>query len=211
MNQKLTNPSLKEINAFKKKLNWGEVPAIYHLVATSIGDLDGILTHGFESGYKNILNRNTWNLDKLDGQKDQNGKITVKIKPKIALRHVFNDMGYELHCYPIVYGERLNKPSIDEASCPFIKWIPEIMRRLFRINSLASYMIFAIQSGDEADIELIKYAYLRVESLIETLRESFDIVDIRGFDIAEFFHEVDNKRSDENPMHLIESTNQEPE
>ena len=189
-------PDLKEINALKKKLNWGEVPAIYHMVSTSVGDLDGILTHGFESSFKNILDKRTWNLPKLGGKVDKFGHISVMYKPKIALRHVFNEMGYELHCYPMVNGEKINRNMVDYPHCPFINWIPETMRRLFRVNSLANYIIFINQNGDEADFELIKHIYRRVEELIGLLKESFEVQDIKGYTIPEFYKEVDSRSSE---------------
>lgn len=184
------NASLKEINAYKKKLNWGEVPAIYHMVSTSIGDLDGILTHGFDSAYKQILNKDTWNLNLLGGEKDELGKITVRYKPQISLRHAFTEMGYELHCYPVVLGEKVNRTLVNNSNCPFKVWYPETTRMLFRINSLVSFIIFAHQSGDEADLALLKYAFYRVEKLISILRESFEVVDVKGYTIAEFFKQV---------------------
>jgi len=187
------NPNLKEINALKKKLNWGDVPAIYHLVTSSLSELDGILSHGFDSSYKTILDRNTWNLPALNGHRDSDGNIHVKIKPKLILRHDFNDMGYELLCYPVVDGERINHPLIREHTSPFQTWLPESMRMLFRINSLVAFSIFTYQNGDEADLALIKYAYYRVEKLIETLSESFELVDVEGYSIAEFYQEIDRR------------------
>lgn len=41
------NPSLKEINAYKNKLNWGDIPSIYQLASNAIREMDGMLTHGF--------------------------------------------------------------------------------------------------------------------------------------------------------------------
>lgn len=187
------NPSLKEINALKKKLNWGDVPAIYHLVASSLSELDGILSHGFDSSYKTILDRNTWNLPALDGYRDNHGNIQVKIKPKLILHHDYNDMGYELLCYPIVNGERINHQLIREHTSPFLIWLPESMRMLFRINSLVAFSIFTYQSGDEADLALIKYAYYRVEKLIKILSESFEVVEVEGYSIAQFYQEIDRK------------------
>ncbi len=188
------NPNLKEINALKKKLNWGDVPAIYRLVTSSLSELDGILSHGFDSSYKTILDRNTWNLPALNGHRDSDGNIQVKIKPKLILRHDFNDMGYELLCYPVVDGERINHPLIREHTSPFQTWLPESMRMLFRINSLVAFSIFTYQNGDEADLALIKYAYYRVEKLIETLSESFELVDVEGYSIAEFYQEIDRRK-----------------
>jgi len=184
-------PSLKEINAYKRKLNWGEVPAIYHMVASSIGEVDGILSHGFDSAYKQILNANNWNLNLLDGERLPSGEVAVKRKPQIALRHTYNNMGYELHCFPIALNEKVNRTLIKSPHCPFKEWHPETMRMLFRINSLPSYLFFTYENGDEADIALIKYGFLTVRRLINILEEKFDIVEVRGYSIAEFYQEVD--------------------
>ncbi len=186
-------PNLKEINAHKKKLNWGDVPAIYHLVSSSISELDGILSHGFDSAYKQILDRNTWNLPPLGGHRDSDGKAHVKIKPQIILQHNFSDMGYELHCYPVIDGERVIGPLVHDHHCPFQTWLPESMRMLFRINSLVAFSIFTYQNGDEADLALVKYAYYRVNQLINILYESFQILAVEGYSIAEFYQEIDRR------------------
>lgn len=193
MNSLTKNPNLKEINALKKKLTWGDVPAIYHLVASSLSELDGILSHEFDSAYKTILDRNTWNLPALLGHRDIDGNIEVKIKPKLILQHDYNDMGYELLCYPVVDGERINHPLIREHTSPFQLWLPESMRMLFRINNLVAFSIYTYQSGDEADLALIKYAYYRVGKLIKILSESFDLVEVEGYSIAQFYQEIDRK------------------
>jgi hypothetical protein len=193
MNNLAKNPNLKEINALKKKLNWGDVPAIYHLVTSSLSELDGILSHGFDSAYKTILDRNTWNLPALNGHRDIDGNIEVKTKPKLILQHDYNDMGYELLCYPVIDGERITHPLIREHNSPFQLWLPESMRMLFRINSLVAFAIFTYQSGDEADLALIKYAYYRVEELIKILSESFELVEVEGYSIAQFYQEIDRK------------------
>ncbi|NQY87124.1 MAG: hypothetical protein HRT51_05125 [Colwellia sp.] len=193
MSRLAKNSNLKEINALKKKLSWGDVPAIYHLVASSLSELDGILSHGFDSAYKTILDRNTWNLPALNGYRDSDGYIQVKIKPKLILRHDYNDMGYELHCYPIIDGKRINRPLVREHNSPFQIWLPESMRMLFRINSLVAFSIFTYQNGDEADLALVKYAYYRVEKLIKILSESFELVEVEGYSIAEFYQEINRK------------------
>lgn len=206
MNNSSNHSRLKEINALKKKLNWGDVPAIYHMVATSIGDLDGILTHGFESGYKNLLKKNTWNMEKLGGYKDDNDNWQVHVKPKISLRHVYNEMGFELHCYPVVGGDRINRNMINDPRCPFKTWIPETMRRLFRVNSFVPFAIFSVQNGDEADIELIKYLYVRVKELINLLEEQFNVIDVRGYNIAEFYQEINRRNGDILSTDIVESS-----
>ncbi|PHR84947.1 MAG: hypothetical protein COA59_03660 [Colwellia sp.] len=193
MSSSAKTPNLKEINALKKKLNWGDVPAIYYLVSSSLSELDGILSHGFDSAYKTILDRNTWNLSALNGHRDNDGNIQVKTKPKLILRHDYTHMGYELLCYPIIDGERINQPLVHDNTSPFQIWLPESMRMLFRINSLVAFSIFTYQNGDEADLALVKYAYYRVEKLIKILSESFELVEVEGYNIAEFYQEIERK------------------
>jgi len=197
-------PTLKAVNAHKKQLTWGDVPAIYHLVSSSLSELDGILSHGFDSAFKQVLDRNNWNLSLLQGYKDNQGSIQVKTKPQIILRHEFNDMGYELHCYPTINGEKVLTRLVNDKQCPFQHWAPEHMRMLFRINSLVAFSIFTFQSGDEADLALIKYAYFRVNELINILSESFDILAVEDYNIAEFYQEIDRRNgnvlsNDESP------------
>ena len=185
--------SLKEINAYKKKLNWGDVSAIYHMFSSSLGDLDGILTHGFDSAYKQILNPNAWNLPLLGANKGLDGNITVKHKPQISLRHEYNDMGYELHCYPVIDGEIVTQCMINKLDCPFNAWYPERMQMLFRVNSLIAFAIHCFQNGDEADVALLKYAHHKVDELITILSESFQIIEVKGHSIAEFYQEIANR------------------
>ena len=211
MSELSQSPSLKEINAFKKKLNWGDVPAIYYMVASSIGELDGILSHGFDSAYKQILNKNTWNLPLLQGYKDEQGNFQVKVKPKIALRHFYSKTNYELHCYPIVDGVELHRNLFDHPSCPFTRWYPDTTRMLFRISSFVSFLIYSFQSGDKADMAIIKYAYIRVEKLIGTLNESFDVVNVKGYNIAEFYQELQGRKSELLLGEILDSQNEQPE
>lgn len=183
-------PSLREIHAHKKHLTWGDIPPIYQMVYTSISDIDSILTHGFDSAYKQLLDRGNWNLSLLQGYRDDRGKVHVKHKPQICLRHVMTEKHYELHCYPLMIDEYLNHPLLNDPNCPFINWQPESMRMLFRLSSLIPFLSYCLQKGDEADLHLVKFAYRKVEQLIAHLKESFDIVEIKGVNIAEFCQEL---------------------
>lgn len=203
--------NLKEITAYKKKLNWGDVPAIYHMAASSIGDMDGILTHGFDSAYKQLFNKKNWNLDLLDGNSDENGNIYTNQKPKITLRHCYDEQNYELHCYPMVKGERINHSLSQHPLCPFEQWAPENMRMLFRLSSLISFIVFTFKSGDKADLALIKYSHRRVQELIEELSESFEIVDVMGYSIAEFCKELYRRRPNFTIADLLDTPDQNTE
>jgi len=203
--------NLKDITAYKKKLNWGDVPAIYHMAASSISDMDGILTHGFDSAYKELFNKENWNLNLLDGYRDENGSIVVTQKPQIALRHCYDAQNYELQCFPIVKGERLNISLAQHPLCPFDNWAPESMRMLFRINSLVAFIVFTFKSGDSADLALIKYSHKRVQELINELSKSFEIVDIIGYSIAEFCKELYRRRPNFTITDLLDVPDQDTE
>lgn len=186
MSVDLKNLDLKAINAYKKKVTWGDVPTIYHMLSGSIGELDGILSHGFSNPFKDLLNKNKWNLTLLKGRTDKNGLITTEIKPQIVLKHHFFESHYELLCFPVVNGEICHKDLIDDPDSPFTRWYQKVSGKLFRINSLIPFISYSFNKGDEADMLLTRFAYIRVEELINTLRESFDIIEIKGDNIAEF-------------------------
>ena len=142
MSELADNPSLKEINAYKKKINWGDIPTIYHLATSAIGEIEGLLTNGFDSAFKQLLNRNNWNLAMLESNHVLSGKAPVTIKPKISLFHNVNEQHYELHCYPVVNNEPVFQAQINEPNCPFINWTPETMQILIRLNSLIPFIVY---------------------------------------------------------------------
>ncbi len=193
MSELSDNPNLKEINAYKKKINWGDIPTIYQLATSSISDIDGILTHGFDSAFKQLLDHSNWNFSLLGEKKSPSGKREPINKPKIKLFHSMTEQHYELHCYPIVNNERILQAQLNNPDCPFIKWTPETMQMLFRLNSLIPFIVYTFQKGDKADYALIRYANQRVDELIQLLGRSFDIIGIKGFSIAEFCQEIHRK------------------
>ena len=187
-------PELKEINAYKKKINWGQVSAQYHMVATSAGELNGILSHGFESGFTMLLDQKNWNPKVLNGTKLPNGQYSFADKPQICLHHIYNEMGYELHCFPIIANELINIELINNKFSPFLTWLPEVQRRLFRVNHLANFIIETVDKGDEADKELIRHINIRVNELISMLQQQLNVKEIKGYSIAEFIQEVKKKK-----------------
>lgn len=200
-------PTLRDVTALKKKINWGEIPPVYHLAASSISELEGIMTHGFDTPYKRLFNKNCWNLELLGGYTDELGNVQVKIKPKIYLRHFYSDQHYELHCYPVIQGERITKGITAHPMCAFSNWVPESMQMLFRVNSLVSFIIYGFEQGDQADLELIKYAHIKVSELVENLNESFDVVTIKGLNIAEFCQELKRRKTAVDLQELLDSSN----
>lgn len=194
MNTLNKNPNLKEINAYKKKISWGDLPTIFHMAYNAISDVDSILSHGFDSAYKRMFNKEKWNLNLLEGFKDDEGNTIVKRKPKIALLHIYTEQNYELHCFPVIKGELIENTLHNSPRCPFIHWTPETMQMLFRISSFVSFMTYHTQGGDEADLALMKFAHFKVEELIELLEKTFDVTQVSGRNIAEFYREIQKRK-----------------
>lgn len=188
------NPSLKEINTYKKQLNWGDVSNIYHLASSSISDIDGILKHGFDSAYKRIFNKSNWNLTLLAATKDASGKITVNEKPKIHLMHNYTEQHYELHCYPVIDNERIITAQTNNPNCPFINWAPESMQILFRVNSLVPFIIYTLRSGDKADQALVRFIHNKINELLSQLNRSFNVTEISGYSIVQFCKELQQRQ-----------------
>lgn len=188
------NPSLKEIDAYKKKLNWGEIPLLYQQATKAISDIDGLLTDGFNNPFKQLLDQSNWNVKVTDQSQNVIGKIRTG-KPKISLYHNINEQNYELHCYPMVNNEPLKEAQFDNPYCPFIEWTPQTMQILFKLNSLLPFIVYTFKQGDIADYALIRYANQRVDELINVLSQSFEITDIKGYSIAEFCKEIYRKKS----------------
>jgi hypothetical protein len=160
------------------------------MVSTSVGEVDAILTHGFQSAFKDILEPKHWNLSVVDGHVDKAGKIHVNKKPQIVLHHKYTEMGYELHCYPVIRGVQIMTALVNNPRSPFKVWHPEFMQRLFRISNFVNFCVHAYQNGDDADFALIKYAYISVKKHTDTLSESFDVVDVKGYNIAQFYQQI---------------------
>lgn len=188
--------NLKKVNAYKKNICWGDVPANYHLLAGSLGELDGILTHGFNNAYTELLNKKNWNLKLLQGEKCVNGAYTVKRKPQISLKHYYHENEYELHCFPVINGEKIYHQLIKDPDCPFIQWLPSVSQRLFKISHLIQFISYAFNKGDDADMLLLKFAHLKVEHLITHLKESFEVIDIEGSNIKEFCQQLSIRKKE---------------
>ncbi len=71
-------PTLKEINWYKKQINWGELPPFYHMVASSVSESEGILDHGFDNAVKRLIDPRNWNLDLLGGHVTEMGEIVCE-------------------------------------------------------------------------------------------------------------------------------------
>ncbi|CAH9054678.1 hypothetical protein PSECIP111951_01087 [Pseudoalteromonas holothuriae] len=181
------NPTLKEINWYKKQINWGELPPFYHMIASSISEAEGILHHGFDNAVKRVLDKRNWNLDLLNGYEDENGLIHCEERPRLALHQVFTDRGFELWACPFAKNVQIDQYIKDNKFIEFNVWDPHSMKNLIRINQLHKFIGFYFERGDAADKALILHAHKVVHKIINFLHAEMNIVSIDGVTIKDFY------------------------
>ncbi len=181
------NPTLKDINLFKKSLNWGELPPFFHMVAQSLGESEGLLTHGFDNAMKRIVDKRNWNIELLGGHVDKDGTIHCENKPRLAIYQIFTERGFELHAYPYAKSKEIDQFVRDNRLMEFRVWDPHNMKMLLRINQLHKFIDFYFQRGDEADKALIIHAFKSVHSVINFLKQELIIQKVDGVSIRKYY------------------------
>ncbi len=181
------NPTLKEINWYKKQVNWGELPPFYHLVASSVGEAEGVLKHGFDNAIKRLIDKRNWNLKLLDGTVTETGIVDVQKKPRISLYSAFNDRGFEIQAYPFAKDREVDQYIKEHPHMEFLLWDPASMKQVLRINQLHKFIHFYFQRGDEADKALIIHAHKVVHNIIEFLKAELNVVKVDGVTIKQFY------------------------
>lgn len=182
-----SNPTLKEINWFKKQINWGELPPFYHLIASSVSESEGILEHGFDNAVKRLIDKRNWNLDILGGVEDATGEIHCDEKPRVALHQIFTDRGFELWALPYAKGVTIDQYVKDNRFMEFKVWDPVTMKSLIRINQLHKFIGFYFERGDKADKALILHAHKTVHKIITFLQRELNVVKLDGVTVKDFY------------------------
>lgn len=185
------NPTLKDINWFKKQLNWGELPPFYHLVAASVGEAEGVFSHGFDNAIKRITDKRNWNLALLGGEELENGEIQCDNPPRLALYQVFTERGFELFAFPYAKDKEIDQYVKENKLMEFKVWDPHAMRNVLRINQLHKYIQFYFQRGDEADKALILHSHKIVHKTIEFLKSELNIIKVSGVSIKEYYQKAE--------------------
>ncbi len=195
---------IKDINAFKKKINWGEIPAFFQLVAKSIADAEGFIHYGFDNAFKKIVDRKNWNYQLLGLPFDADRSLPEHAlepssKPKICLYHVFNSQGYELLAFPYVNNLLIDEYRDSDPRLEFRRWDPSQMKTLVRIPDLHKFIAFTLLNGDDADMALIIHAHNVVNRMITMLEQQVNVFEIRGLSIDQAFKKqsIDPNKSPE--------------
>jgi len=197
------NPTLKDINWYKKQINWGELPPFYHMVSQSLAESEGLLSHGFDNAVKKMLDKRNWNLQLLDGHIDDNNEIHCDNKPRIALYQVFSERGFELHALPYAKDQEIDQYVKGNRAMEFHVWDPNTMRLILRVNQLHKFIGYYFEHGDDADFALILYAHKTVHKVIQFLQQHMNVVKVEGTTIKSFF-EAQEKRLGQSDLDALQ-------
>ncbi|KMT66550.1 hypothetical protein [Catenovulum maritimum] len=190
------NPTLKDINKYKKQMNWGELPSFYHMMSSSVSELESLQTMGFDNALNRICKKTNWNLDLLGGYIDDHNIIHVEKKPRLALYQVITDRGFEIHCFPYAKTKEIDQYVKGHRLMEFETWDPGTMKMLCRVNQMHKFIDFYFERGDAADRALILYAIKSVEKLIDYMREHVEVVKVDGVSIKQYFESQEKKLDD---------------
>ncbi len=188
------NPTLKEINGYKRYVNWGELPPFYHLVASSISEAEGVLDHGFDNAIKRMIDKRNWNLRLLGGEELKSGEIVCEQKPRIALYQVFTERGFELQAFPYAKDKEIDQYVSENKFMEFTVWDPYLMKNVLRINQLHKFIQFYFQRGDDADKALILHSHKLVHKTIEFLKLKLNITKVSGVSIKDYYIQAEKSQ-----------------
>ncbi|MCY7294101.1 hypothetical protein [Alteromonas sp. a30] len=189
----LDQPTLKEISNLKKKINWGELPPFFHMVSNSLADLEGIHAHGFDHALKRLIDRNNWNLERLEGHYNERREVVVKRKPEVILFSHFNKSDYEIGCAPMSQGGPVMVFTKGDPFIDFKVWEPATMSSIVRLPRFAEFIVYAYQKGDEADRMLINFAAQTIDNLLKILSDEVNIIEFKGQSILDLVKDIESQ------------------
>ncbi len=160
---------VKGILQRKRVINFGDVSLNFETVASKLKELEGTFVDGFDNNIKFLLNPKNWNPRNL-----------TKNKPEISLRSRMDEYAFEVHCFPIIKGEPQAVVPPHSPYSPFVGYNPAGFGPLLKINGLGALMNMAANKGDEADFELIKYAHMMTEQLIDLFSHKLHVSEKSG-------------------------------
>ncbi|WJG10086.1 hypothetical protein [Aliiglaciecola sp. LCG003] len=184
---------LREINRLKQKITFGNVPPFYHAVSTSLGLTEGMFRYGFENSLDLVIDQNNWNPVALGGKEEAFGAVKLEQTPRLSIYKVFTHRGFEIHCIPWLKNREIDRDMLNHPDMEFKRWIPASMKVLFRVAQLHTFIQSYFDVGDEADLELIKYAHNISEDFIDDLSKKLNVQKVHGISIKGFFAVMEKK------------------
>ncbi len=176
---------MKAILQLKKSINFGDVSVNFQTVAKKLAELEGTFIDGFDNNIKYLLNSENWNNTKL-----------VAGKPQVTIKTRMDKYAFELHCFPIIRGEAQAIVMVIEPDSPFKEYNPASFGPVIKINGLQDLMTMMHRKGDDADMELIKYAHMMTEQLIDLFIHKLKVENKSGLSVKEFFYQLEENEKE---------------
>ncbi|GAB2676994.1 hypothetical protein [Aliiglaciecola aliphaticivorans] len=193
---------LRDINRLKQKITFNNVPAFYHAVSTSLGLAEGMFRYGFENSLDDLLDQSNWNPQTLESLPGQLNSIDFVSSPRVSIYKVFTHRGFEVHCIPWMKNQEVDRELINHPDMEFKRWRPSSMKVLFRIAQLHTFIQSYFDIGDEADLELIKYAHNISEDFIDDLQKKLNVVKVHGISVRSLFDVMAKKHKAGEDLYL---------
>jgi hypothetical protein len=203
MNNDIVN-ELREINVKKKRITFGNIPDYFHMTATSLAAAEGMMKYGFDNKIDLLLDKNNWNLKRLGGTQDYIGKIECDTSPRLSVYKLFTRHGFEVHCIPWLRDVEVDVPLELNPESDFKRWDPS-MKVVFQVSQLHKFISMYHQHGDEADLDLIRYAHNLTEEFVDSLSKRLNVQKVFGISVKGFFDysEKKVKESGEVPLPVV--------
>ncbi len=193
---------LREINRLKRKITFGNIPAFYHSVSTSLGMAEGMLKYGFENSLDVLTDKKNWNIKNLGGSEDKLGDIICDNKPRMSIYKVFTKNGFEVHCVAWKGDHELHTDLVNHPQMDFKFWHPGSMKVVFRIAQLHTFIKMYFEHGDEADLQLIRCAHNIAEDFVDQLQPKFNVQKVYGVSVRNFFDFAEQKFKEKGDLYL---------
>jgi len=193
---------LREINRLKKKINFGNISNFYHSVSTSLGLAEGMYKYGFDNSLDSLLDKKNWNLQALGGSENKMGEIQCDKMPRLSIYKLFTNSGFEIHCIPWLKDREFEHEMHNVPEMEFKVWNPNLMKVVFRISQLHKFILFYFEHGDEADLELIRYAHNITENFVDDLCTKLNVQKVHGVSVRGFFDYAEKKMKNGEPVYL---------
>lgn len=182
--------TLKEINTYKKRLNWGEMPPFFHMISNSLSDVQGLNVHGFDNSFKRLIDKSNWNMRRLRGSELMSGEIQVERQPEIAVLRKFASKNYEVHCFPLINDEPVVLYTKNSSEIDFKVWDPSTMQVLIKLPDFYGFIEYAYTRGDEADKLLVEFASDLIDNTLRELNEEVKVIALRGPSIKNLIQQI---------------------
>ena len=152
-----------------------------------MGLAEGEVRYGFESALDGLMDMRNWNPDVLGAERGSLGEYLFARTPRLSVYKLFTRDGFEVHCIPWLRDKEIDFELVNHKDMEFKHWKPSSMKLVFRIPQLHTFIQMTIENGDEADLQLIRFAHHLAEAFVEDLHNKLNVQKEHGVSVKGFY------------------------